>query len=336
MRRQHVGAADGAHATVGGKHHNGGQRRFQCAVQVREALNVQHVHFVDEEDARHQLRDALVNVPVHDLVDFLAQLFRDFRLLGLHQLPHDAHNVPAALGAGVGHVQIVQRHVLDDFLLFVHVALGQRHVLLGFQVKLRRVVVAAADAFDGARRGFNVNDVADLHLFLLQAFVNGRVQLEVFHALHRLQPHHDVGHGLAVAAQRVFRLLRHQLRHFPFVHLLGFLDAQPDRPPEVLHQDFCLFHFRRKHFRPHHGAEGDLRNRQAGGKRESGRKGEGTNDRRTDGGEQTEREIEGERDRERETERETQTQRHTDTPWDPALAPTPVQGRFCRCRAAPP
>lgn len=62
-------AADGAHAAVGGKDDDRGQRGFEGAVEVGEAFNVEHVDFVNEEHARHKLGDALVNVLVDDLVD---------------------------------------------------------------------------------------------------------------------------------------------------------------------------------------------------------------------------------------------------------------------------
>ena len=52
----------------------------------------------------------------------------------------------------VGHIQVVQRHVLNDLLLLVDVALGQRHVLVRFEVVLGRVRVAPAHAL-GARAG---------------------------------------------------------------------------------------------------------------------------------------------------------------------------------------
>jgi len=42
-------------------------------VQVGEALDVKHVNFIDEEDTRNQLGNALVNVLVHNLVNLLPQ-----------------------------------------------------------------------------------------------------------------------------------------------------------------------------------------------------------------------------------------------------------------------
>jgi len=43
-------------------------------VQIREALDVEHVNFVDKQDAGDQLGNALVDVLVHDLVDLFPQL----------------------------------------------------------------------------------------------------------------------------------------------------------------------------------------------------------------------------------------------------------------------
>ena len=65
---------DGALAAVRREDDDGGERRLESAVQVGEALDVEHVHLVDEEHAGHQLGDALVDVLVHYLVDLPPQL----------------------------------------------------------------------------------------------------------------------------------------------------------------------------------------------------------------------------------------------------------------------
>ena len=64
----------------------------------------------------------LIDVFVDDLVDLFAQLVRDLGLLGFHELAHHRHDVLAALRFGVGEVQIVKRHILNHFLLLVHIA----------------------------------------------------------------------------------------------------------------------------------------------------------------------------------------------------------------------
>ena len=61
-------------AAVGGKYNDGCNRRLESTMQVREALDVEHVDLVDEENAWHELGDALLNVLVDDLVNLLAQL----------------------------------------------------------------------------------------------------------------------------------------------------------------------------------------------------------------------------------------------------------------------
>lgn len=54
-------------ASVGGEDDNGREAALQCSVEVGEALDVQHVHLINEQHTRHQLRHALVDVPVHHL-----------------------------------------------------------------------------------------------------------------------------------------------------------------------------------------------------------------------------------------------------------------------------
>jgi hypothetical protein len=121
----------------------------------------------------------------------------------------------AYLRLGVGNVQIVQSDVLDHFLLFVDVALGQWYVLLSLEVKLGGKRIGAALALqasacwqeycsrspdtlvrvqmttgrkhrvgvwfhlDGAAVSLDVDDIAHRDLLLLQRFVDGRVKLRL-------------------------------------------------------------------------------------------------------------------------------------------------------------
>ena len=79
---------------------------------------------------------------------------------------------------------------------------------------------------DGSIVGFDINDIANGDLFLLNAFINAGVQLELLRALHRLESNDDMRHRLSVAAQWVFRLDGRQFSDFTFVHLLDFLDSK--------------------------------------------------------------------------------------------------------------
>ena len=105
-------------------------------MKIGEALNVQHVDFVDEEHAWHELGHSLIDVLVDDFVDLFSQLVGDFSLLGLDELTHHRHDVVATLRTSVGNVQVVQGDVLDHLLLLVHFSLWQRNVLLGLEIIL--------------------------------------------------------------------------------------------------------------------------------------------------------------------------------------------------------
>jgi len=48
-----VSAAHCTHASVGRHHQNGAQSAFQRTVELGETFDVQHVYFVNEQDARH-------------------------------------------------------------------------------------------------------------------------------------------------------------------------------------------------------------------------------------------------------------------------------------------
>lgn len=208
--------------------------------EMRDAGRAHEVGGVRDEQPRTQetyLGHALVDVLVDDLVDLPAQLVGDLGLLLLHHRAHKRDNVLAASRPSVGHVQVVQRHILHHLLLLVHVALGQRDVLLGLQIILRRKRVRAAKALEGitvrkARVGgggvrrerkreeetgldwtptsshanldgaavlLDVDDVADLNVLLLHALVDGRVELELLGALGRLQANDDMRHSLGIA-----------------------------------------------------------------------------------------------------------------------------------------
>lgn len=56
-------------ASVRCKDDDGGDRRLQGPVQVGEALDVQHVDLINKEHTWNQLRNALINVLVHHLVN---------------------------------------------------------------------------------------------------------------------------------------------------------------------------------------------------------------------------------------------------------------------------
>ena len=124
-------APDLSDATVSRHHYHRGQVILQGPVEEGEALDVEHVNLVNEEDTWHKLGDTLVDIAIHNLVDLEAELLGDLGLAGFEHVVHDRDDVLAALGLGIGHVEVVEGHVLDNLFLLVHLALGEGHILLG-------------------------------------------------------------------------------------------------------------------------------------------------------------------------------------------------------------
>lgn len=48
------------------------------------------------------------------------------------------------LGPGVGHIQVMQGHILDDFFLLVHIPLWQGDILFSFKVKFCGIGITSA------------------------------------------------------------------------------------------------------------------------------------------------------------------------------------------------
>lgn len=90
---------------------------LQRSIQEREALDVQHVHFVDEQHARNDLRFALLAPFGHLVVDLLANFGLDFARVAREQREE-------SLRTAVDHVDFVQRDGVHHFFTFLQLAFG--------------------------------------------------------------------------------------------------------------------------------------------------------------------------------------------------------------------
>ena len=203
MRRGHVSASDGADASVGGQHDDGRKCGLKRAIEEGEALDVEHMHLIDEQHSRHQLSHTLIDIPIDYLVYLRSQLLSHLSLLRLHDLAHQAHEVVAALRTGVGHVQVMQGHVLHDLLLLVHIALRKGNVLLGLEIELACVGVASAHALHVACRRLDVYHIADRALLAGEVLVDGRIEFELLGSLGGLEGDYDANDDLVARGQVV-------------------------------------------------------------------------------------------------------------------------------------
>jgi len=149
------GAADAGVTTVRGHDDDGGEVALESAVDVGEAFDIEHVYFVDKENARYDFGFSFF-LP---LADFGVDLVADFRADFTRVARKEGEE---ALGAGVDDVDFVERDGVDDFFAFLELAVG---ALDEFGVGAHGVVVAgasegAAEFGDFARGFVDGDDVA--------------------------------------------------------------------------------------------------------------------------------------------------------------------------------
>ena len=128
------GPPDKSFSSVCGKYDGGSQGRLEEGVEVGEAFDIEHVNLVDEDDTWNDLCNALVNIALDDLVDLPSEFIGYFSPGTLYETAHYAHDVLATLGSSVRGVKIAERDVLNEFLAFVNIALGQRDIGFGLEV----------------------------------------------------------------------------------------------------------------------------------------------------------------------------------------------------------
>lgn len=107
--------------------------------------SIKATDLINEHHARHDLRDALVDVALHDAVHLPPELIRHLRPRATDEAAHDAHEVLPTLRARVRGVEVAERDVLDELLALVHVALGERDV--GLRLEVVRGCVGVAPTY---------------------------------------------------------------------------------------------------------------------------------------------------------------------------------------------
>jgi hypothetical protein len=91
-------------------------------------------HLINEYDTRNDFCDALVHIPLDDLIYLPPQLISHLRPATFHQTPHHAHDVLATLWSRIGSVKVAESNVLNELFAFVDIPFGKRDIGLGFKV----------------------------------------------------------------------------------------------------------------------------------------------------------------------------------------------------------
>ncbi|KAJ6441961.1 LOW QUALITY PROTEIN: Central kinetochore subunit CHL4 [Purpureocillium lavendulum] len=247
VRAAVVGAADARVAAVAGHDDDGRQLVLQRAVDVREALNVEHVHLVDEQDAWHDLGLALLLPLAYLGVDLVADLAADLaRVTG--------EEGEEALGPRVDDINLVQGDGVDHLLALLELAVGALEEL---GVDAHGVVIAGAgvrptELGDLTRRLVNGDDVAG-HDALLGHGVD-HLAAHVVDGLHvgRLD-----GQLALLGAARDAPVDLY-LDDFAFHNLALLLDSDADGLAEGLREGLGLGHFEGEDLGGRERGEGDV------------------------------------------------------------------------------
>ena len=117
MRRLVGGAPDLCDTSVGGHDYDRSLVAFKCSVKEGEALDIEHVDLINEENTRHDFSTALF-APLSNL---LINLFTHLRLDLTDITREKSHE---ALGARVDDIDLMESHSVDDFLTLLQLTLG--------------------------------------------------------------------------------------------------------------------------------------------------------------------------------------------------------------------
>jgi len=121
MRRLVVGASDLGDTSVGGHHHDGGGVTFEGSVQERVALDIEHMHLIDEQNTWHDFCSSFLTPLGNLLVNLLSDLGLDFTNVS----SEEGHE---SLSSRVDDVNFVKGDGMHDLLSLLELSLRALNV----------------------------------------------------------------------------------------------------------------------------------------------------------------------------------------------------------------
>ena len=157
------------------------------------------------------------------------------------------------------HIEVVKSHILDDFFLLVDITFGNWDIFLSFEIVLCRVGVRSAYSFNGTACGFDVDDIADSDLLLLNVLIYAWIKLKLLLPFSGFESNNNAVDDLAIASVRVFIFLWSDLGNLTFPDLFSLLNSQTNGSSKVFHQNFSLLDLSGVHLRADHWTERNFR-----------------------------------------------------------------------------
>jgi hypothetical protein len=87
------------------------------------------------------------------------------------------------LRASISSVQIMKCNVLNDFLLFVDITLWNRNIFFSFEIVLSCICIGATDSLDCTTGGFDIDNITNCDLLLLNVLIYAWVELQLLLSL---------------------------------------------------------------------------------------------------------------------------------------------------------
>jgi len=139
VSRSHLCSSDFTNTSVGSQNDDRSEIAFKGSIQVGEALNIEHVDLINEQDTWNELSDTVIYVFVDDFVDFKSQFLGDFGFLWSINLTHQRKEIVTTLRTSVGHIEIVEGDILNNFFFLVNISFWNWNVLFSFKIVLGSV-----------------------------------------------------------------------------------------------------------------------------------------------------------------------------------------------------
>ena len=177
VRRQIVGASNLGDTTVSSHDDDGSLVGLESTIEEREALNVEHMNLINEQDTGHDLGAALLS----PLGNLLVNLLSDLRLDLTNITSEESHE---ALGARVDDVDLVKGDSVNNLLSLLELTLGALNVsgLRTLVIKITGARERATKLGDLATSLVNRDDIASHDLLLLDGL--DHLDTEIEHGLH--------------------------------------------------------------------------------------------------------------------------------------------------------
>lgn len=93
----------------------------------------------------------------------------------------------ATLRLGIGDIQVMESDVLDNLFLLVDITLGDGDVLFSLKVIFGSIGIRSSDSLNSTTSSFDVDNITDSNLLLLDVLVNTGIKFELLLSLGSLE-----------------------------------------------------------------------------------------------------------------------------------------------------